>query len=186
MTKGRRRLRLDLRWFIFAACILTPFSIVRLETVQQQQQQQLWFDYDNATTSADVIIDAPAIDARHRNSTTTGLHVVTSSSSAVSSTTPLKFYILDVPELTTWLTGNHTEKASTYYSKALNEESAEIWLHRGFERMTYEQGHVTLNPNEADVFIIPGYLHLNLAIQNQQQQNQEEKQIGNNKKKYTH
>ena len=73
----------------------------------------------------------------------------------------LKFYILDAPQYTSRLiqNGNGSEISSSYYREALNEESAEIWLHRGFDRMTYEDGH-TLDPNEADLFLIAGYAHL--------------------------
>lgn len=67
----------------------------------------------------------------------------------------LKFYIISVPETTAHLL-NDTVKASTYYRKALNEESAEIWLHRGFERLPQR----TMDPREADLFVVAGYLHL--------------------------
>ena len=75
----------------------------------------------------------------------------------------IKFYIIAPPSVTSKLLQDHPDKASSYYQRALNEESAEIWLHRGFERRTYEEGH-TLDPSEADVFLICGYLHLNKAI----------------------
>ena len=71
----------------------------------------------------------------------------------------LKFFILDAPQYTSRLIQNDSEMSSSYYREALNEESAEIWLHRGFDRMTYEDGH-TLDPNETDVFLITGYAHL--------------------------
>lgn len=66
-----------------------------------------------------------------------------------------KFYLIPTPEITTDLLKQ--QLASIYYEKALNEESAEVWLHRGFERMT---DHRTLNASEADVFVIAGYFHL--------------------------
>ena len=71
---------------------------------------------------------------------------------------PLKFYILDPPNVTSDLLLNETI-SSSYYREALNEESAEVWLHRGFVSMNYEQGH-TQDPDEADVFLIAGYAHL--------------------------
>ncbi|KAG7364966.1 exostosin family protein [Nitzschia inconspicua] len=67
----------------------------------------------------------------------------------------LKFFIIHVPEATTDLVTD-SSKASSYYRKALNEESAEIWLHRGFERLPQR----TLDPRKADVFVVAGYLHL--------------------------
>lgn len=82
----------------------------------------------------------------------------------LESTSPsLKFFIIAPPEVTTRLSRNQTKRASRYYNDTLNEESAEIWLHRGFERMTYDEGH-TLNSTEADVFLVAGYLHLNSKI----------------------
>jgi hypothetical protein len=70
-----------------------------------------------------------------------------------------KFYMIPTLELTTDLleSPEQQQTASLYYERALNEESAEVWLHRGFQRMsTFEQ---TKNPDEADVFLIAGYLH---------------------------
>ena len=55
------------------------------------------------------------------------------------------------------------EAYSLFQNKLRNEDRAEVWLHRGLERMTYEEGH-TLDPSEADVFIICGYLHLNREL----------------------
>jgi Exostosin family len=70
----------------------------------------------------------------------------------------LLYYITDLPELTEWLVGNHTDVADRFYSSTLNENSGEVWLHRGFaERLG---GHRTLNAKEADVILIPSYLHL--------------------------
>jgi hypothetical protein len=71
----------------------------------------------------------------------------------------LKFYILSVPETTSRLLGS-TDKngssASAYYRRSLNEESAERWLHLGFAALPQR----TLDPDEADVHVIVGYLHL--------------------------
>eukprot|EP00978_Attheya_sp_CCMP212_P047252 scaffold421282_cov56-Attheya_sp.AAC.5 len=73
----------------------------------------------------------------------------------------LKFYILEPPQYTSELVENNRtiSISSSYYKANLNEESAEIWLHRGFESMTYEEGH-TNDPKEASVFLIAGYAHL--------------------------
>lgn len=76
-----------------------------------------------------------------------------------------KFFLVAPPESTSTLISNFTEKASKYYQNHLNEESAEMWLYRGFNRMTYEQGH-TNKFEEADVVLIAGCLHLRAAIQN--------------------
>ncbi len=72
-----------------------------------------------------------------------------------------KFFLFAPPEYTTTLLLNNTERASRYYQENLNEESAEIWLHRGFERMVMEQSQ---DPSRADVVLIAGYFHLNAAI----------------------
>lgn len=91
--------------------------------------------------------------------------------SQIKSVSPrnLKFFILAPPQVTSELVvenennKNQTIDASIYYQNALNEESAEIWLHRGFDRMTLEEGR-TLNPAEADIFLISGYLHLHSRL----------------------
>lgn len=69
-----------------------------------------------------------------------------------------KFFIIAPPLVTSQLIEEHTEKASRYYNHALNEESAEIWLHRGFQTLLSDQQ--TSDPHEADVFLLAGYLHL--------------------------
>jgi hypothetical protein len=74
-----------------------------------------------------------------------------------------KFFLLAPNEYSSNFLYNYTDRASKYYQKHLNEESAEIWLHKGFARLTYEQGK-TEDPNEADVILIAGYFHLNAAI----------------------
>lgn len=68
-----------------------------------------------------------------------------------------KFYMLPFPEVTTWLAGNFSSQASRYYEKALNEEQAEVWLHRTL--MSHPDR--TEDPNEADIVIVCAYLHLN-------------------------
>jgi hypothetical protein len=77
----------------------------------------------------------------------------------------ITFYILSIPETTTSLVQQNNNKtkmlATKYYERALNEESAEIWLHKGFERLPQR----TFNPKEADVFVIVGYLHLYHGLQ---------------------
>jgi hypothetical protein len=69
-----------------------------------------------------------------------------------------KFFMISISQTTSHILKSQQDKlmASNYYQKALNEESAEIWLHRGFERLPQR----TMNPNEADVFLISGFLHL--------------------------
>eukprot|EP00934_Nitzschia_sp_Nitz4_P008443 Nitzschia sp. Nitz4//scaffold51_size120721//58751//59971//NITZ4_003729-RA/size120721-processed-gene-0.125-mRNA-1//1//CDS//3329553868//8433//frame0 len=76
----------------------------------------------------------------------------------------LKFHIVAPPAFTTDLLLNDSESASQYYQSHLNEESAEVWLHRGFLQMTTEEGH-TNDPKQADVILIAGYFHLNAALQ---------------------
>jgi hypothetical protein len=71
------------------------------------------------------------------------------------------FYILPMPELTTWLVGNYTQQATAYYNhKALNEEMAEVWLHRAF--MNHPDR--TDDPENADIIMVCGYLHLNFFL----------------------
>jgi Exostosin family len=71
----------------------------------------------------------------------------------------LNFFILPLANITSELRKRHENNASDFYeSRDINEDVAEMWLHRGLTRLTYEQGQ-TMNPHEADVFFIPGYLH---------------------------
>lgn len=77
----------------------------------------------------------------------------------------LRFYILPSPDITTTLKRVHINRtasdllamASDYYRTALDEESAEMWLHRGFERLP---ARITKNPKDADVYIVVAYCHL--------------------------
>jgi len=68
----------------------------------------------------------------------------------------LKFFLVAPPETTSQLVADPT-RAANYYKNALNEESAEIWLHRSFARMTAFQANT---PHDADVILVAGYLHL--------------------------
>eukprot|EP00980_Cylindrotheca_fusiformis_P001810 scaffold408_cov71-Cylindrotheca_fusiformis.AAC.11 len=76
------------------------------------------------------------------------------------------YYIIAPPEVTSDLISGqeNSEQASRYYEDHLNEESAEMWLHRAFQQQSYEQGHTT-DPSNADFFLIAGYLHLRSGIQ---------------------
>ena len=184
------RLRsLDLRWFILAACLLVPFSFLRLKTVQQWYNNGVWADSTIIAPMEMIAATSPDHGATNKSNNrvtkkirnTTAVITAPFSSSSLS----LKYHILDVPEVTSWLIGNNSERASLYYAKSLNEESAEIWLHRGFERMRDEQGYVKMDQNvdeEADVYIIPGYLHFYLAIHRSSSQ-QEQAQASQKKKK---
>jgi hypothetical protein len=77
----------------------------------------------------------------------------------------LRFYILPPPDITTILKRvitNRTESdllvmASDYYRNAMDEESAGMWLHRGFESLS---ARITKNPRDADVYIVVEYCHL--------------------------
>ena len=75
--------------------------------------------------------------------------------STYTTTGGIKFFLIPTPEITTNLLLK--QNASIYYQSSLNEESAEVWLHRGFERMA---SHQTKDPAKADIFLISGYLHL--------------------------
>jgi hypothetical protein len=88
----------------------------------------------------------------------------------------IKFYILPLPEITTWLVGNYTNDASRFYETTLNEQQAEIWLHRAYDRMGHEQGRTHVI-SEADVVLIPGYLHFNeyMLIKSGKQQKKKRK-----------
>lgn len=106
-------------------------------------------------------------------------------------TSNLKFYIIAIPETTSdllVLEGNNGttsssspppegRPASVYYQKALNEESAEIWLHRGFEHLLAEQR--THDPTKADIFVVVGYLHLHRGISIQRGGNDRSRGEGN-------
>ncbi len=91
-------------------------------------------------------------------------------SSPVIATTkikPLKFYILEVFNYTSKFTNNNESiaRTSSYYNshRTLNEYCAEIWLHRGFQLLKHNNTikHIqTLDPDDADVILIPGYAHL--------------------------
>jgi Exostosin family len=49
--------------------------------------------------------------------------------------------------------------AARFYSSTLSENSGEVWLHRGFRAEPLGE-HRTQNVTEADVILIPSYLHL--------------------------
>jgi len=83
---------------------------------------------------------------------------------ASSTNENFRFFILPSPDIDTILkyVPNRTKSdllamASEYYSEAIAESSAEMWLRRGFERLP---ARVTKNPKEADVYIVVGYCHL--------------------------
>ena len=80
----------------------------------------------------------------------------------------IKFYILEPTKYISDLleTNENQIKASSYYKDGLNEESAEIWLHRSFRSMSYEDGY-TQDPSEADIFLIAGYAHLSSSVTSQ-------------------
>ena len=81
----------------------------------------------------------------------------------------VKFYIIDIPELTYELiytnpkirrsTYNINQASLSFYQSSINEYNAEVWLHCGFDNMSKEQRR-TIEPNEAYVFLLPTYLHL--------------------------
>lgn len=77
-----------------------------------------------------------------------------------------KFSLIQMPEITSWLLGNFTDVAFNYYQTALSEEQAEVWLHRGLEHLSLSE-YRTDNHDEANIVIIPGYLHLNHHLQKQ-------------------
>mmetsp|Transcript_3805 Transcript_3805/g.9103 ORF Transcript_3805/g.9103 Transcript_3805/m.9103 type:complete len:549 (-) Transcript_3805:1596-3242(-) len=78
-----------------------------------------------------------------------------------------KYFVLSLSSTTTDLidSGDDQQRqqqqaAQQYYDDALNEESAEVWLHRSFtqdQRLTLDR---TMDPTEADVFVVTGLLHL--------------------------
>eukprot|EP00533_Pseudo-nitzschia_delicatissima_P004124 CAMPEP_0116103354 /NCGR_PEP_ID=MMETSP0327-20121206/13837_1 /TAXON_ID=44447 /ORGANISM="Pseudo-nitzschia delicatissima, Strain B596" /LENGTH=474 /DNA_ID=CAMNT_0003595453 /DNA_START=44 /DNA_END=1465 /DNA_ORIENTATION=- len=75
----------------------------------------------------------------------------------------LRFYILPSPDITELLKSVFNQSkselldmASKHYQNALNEESAEMWLHRGFQRLPAR----SKKKSEADVYIVAGYFHL--------------------------
>jgi hypothetical protein len=72
-----------------------------------------------------------------------------------------KFFILHTLEMSTWLVGNHTRAAIKFYENCLNEEAIEIWLHRGFERLSSAR---TMDEDEATVYLIPYYGHFAIDL----------------------
>jgi Exostosin family len=74
----------------------------------------------------------------------------------------IKFFLVAPPESTTdLLSGDKRDRAIRYYKEGLNEDAAEIWLHRGFERLTALRVE---NPDEADAIVVAGYLHMHVGI----------------------
>ena len=71
----------------------------------------------------------------------------------------LRYHLLEVPELTTWLVGNFTQTAASYYPSTVPENEGEVWLHRAYEHL-----HQSVPIEEADVVLIPAYLHLNARV----------------------
>lgn len=104
-------------------------------------------------------------DGRHLVSVKTSslARIATTTTTTLTEEMPAraKFYVIPTRELTTDLleSPEQQQTASLYYERALNEESAEVWLHRGFQQQHMSTLEQTKNPNEADVFLIAGYLH---------------------------
>jgi Exostosin family len=99
---------------------------------------------------------SPSSNGVTTNATTTATNTTASAT--------FKFYILNVPNMTTALLKRYGKgKAEKAYSRFFNEDRAEMWLHRGLSSFTHEQGQ-TLDPMEADVFFIPGYLHYRRSL----------------------
>jgi Exostosin family len=72
-----------------------------------------------------------------------------------------KFFILHALEMSTWLVGNHTRAAIKFYESCLNEEAIEIWLHRGFERLSSAR---TMDEDAATAYLIPYYGHFAIDL----------------------
>jgi hypothetical protein len=162
-----RLFRIDFRWFIVIVCLLSAYNWKQFRRVDLQTKP---IKDDAAALNMPALPHYVNHTATSSSSNATR-HPVSNGNQQANSNrpplSPLKFFIIAPPEVTTWLVENHTEKASRYYENHLNEESAEVWLHRGFEQMTYEEGH-TSDPAEADVFLIAAYLHLHAAIHKKQ------------------
>jgi len=85
---------------------------------------------------------------------------------------------------------NETERASQYYRSTLNEESAEIWLHRGFVRQERRKDHCRSSnncsntsdtnhknqhdPPQISAVLIVGYLHLKWGLRRKDQRTKHE------------
>lgn len=68
-----------------------------------------------------------------------------------------RFYILEIPEYTSQILALDNESQIFYTRKSvLNEYAAEVWLHRGFQNF---QSARTMDAAQADVILIPAYLH---------------------------
>jgi len=99
------------------------------------------------------------ITTTHNNITQTPAADHKKNSSAVAPSK--KFYILPLPEVTSWLIGNFTKQSIEFYKSALNEDQIEIWLHRGLQQLGAAR---TEDPLDADVVIVSAYLHLNAHL----------------------
>ncbi|CAJ1969732.1 unnamed protein product [Cylindrotheca closterium] len=119
-----------------------------------------------AVQSAEADMTVAGTDGESSTSNDNGMHntpLLADTVSPIEFKKPtLKYFIIEPPEYTSSLLTDKNGVSDSYYKFALNEESAEIWLHRAFQQLIYEEGH-TIDPSEADVFLIAGYLHLNLA-----------------------
>ena len=105
--------------------------------------------------------DAPVSEeSTPSQSETVEIPTADSESSMEASSEPqrgMKFYILDLPEATSQLVEKYESDMYSFYEDCLNEDSGEIWIHRGFEGLSDR----TMNESEADVILIPAYLHYN-------------------------
>jgi Exostosin family len=81
------------------------------------------------------------------------------------------FYLVAPPEYTTnlvvasWNGTDQEEVSRKYYRTNLNEESAEVWLHRGFAN---HKRRIRQDPKDATIIVIAGYFHLKWGIQSQE------------------
>lgn len=115
------------------------------------------FHDENRTHSSVGLSRASTNDTTAMNNNTT--------TEANPSNQSLRFYILPSPDIVTVLKpvlnqskSELWELASEYYQNALNEESAELWLHRGFQRLQAQTS--AKNKREADIYVVVGYFHL--------------------------
>ena len=117
---------------------------------KSEGQESVSFQEANVSAAATSTLSQETIGDTNAN----GTGVVTRNETTCLKT-ETKFFFIPTHEITS--DQLLSKNASEYYKTALNEESAGVWLHRGFERM---ECYRIMEPKEADVFLIAGYLHL--------------------------
>ena len=141
--------------FAFLA-LLGSYKQTQLFLHDRDADDGVVMDASNETTvlaSSDAAVDFLAIESSLANSS----YVDDAQEINVEESRRASFYILDLPEATSQLVETFATEISDFYTSALNEDAGEVWIHRGFE----QHPDRTMNESEADVILVPAYLHFN-------------------------